>query len=296
MNLTTLFEAGRFVRSRFPPLKHTVYCMIWTSSCLAQSKLLTESRNSFEMSTGYFSARHLWAFVLSFLILLFMRVVDDWKDLPYDRMFNPHRALPARTVSLKTCKFMLAGVASTVALLGFWTPQGSTSIAFTILIYSLMLLLLDQKSQWFSEKMYLNLGFSVQLKTLGNLLILNCFLGPENLLPALPLAFASTFSYLAWETSRKTVPCAELAPSLKAYSRESGYWGSLVIAFCFATLSASVFWIENANPLVWAVLGLFGFALGIHKKIKKINLGAVGLFCYLLFLIVPLFWEVLCSR
>ena len=288
----TIREIVTFVKMRFPPLKYILYCSIWTTSLLAHIKI-ESARAHYNpqqaMLPSFLSGEHIWAFVYSFMTLLFMRVIDEIKDLPYDKIFHPSRVLPSGRVGLPACWAMLGGIGAVALGLSFFGPPAAGMIAFTIFVYSCALLFIDNRSVWFAEQMYLNLIFSCQLKTLGIILIVCCLVGWENIFSFSTMTFGYLLAYLTWETSRKSVKRERVREGERNYSNETGYWGSLGVSLAVSFVSAFLLWLGSRNAFVWIPPTFFAAGLFAHKLLPSVKPGTVGFVCYLLFLFSPFF-------
>jgi hypothetical protein len=292
--------AGRFwfvLRTRFPPAKYVVYCALWVASVQQVARLASGEGSRIE-------ARSYAESVLgAFLLLLFMRIVDEVKDLDVDRVHHPERAFASGRVPLSDVPIFLGVTAASVLLLHFGRPA-LLAIATAIMAYSLLLLYVDRRWPAFADTMFPNLIAAIQLKVM---LIVYAALWVSGAValqgwPLATLAVAYVTAYLHWEVARKIQWPAAARPDEPLYSSETSVLTSFSIAAALLVLAVFLLWrmLEplGASPSRWlSLLPLLGLApacwlLGRSRQ-RRNRLGVVGLLSYLTFLLVPLSHAVL---
>jgi 4-hydroxybenzoate polyprenyltransferase len=92
-----------------------------------------------------------------FLVLLYLRALDEIKDLPYDRLHHPERPLVRGAVRVPEVAGFAAAVAAVVLALCAWLSPGVAAFAAGQMLYGLGLLVLERHWRRFRESVLLNL-------------------------------------------------------------------------------------------------------------------------------------------
>lgn len=286
---------GSFVVTRYSPLKYLPYCGLWVMSLQAVGSRV--------MSSGVHPGAliYLRCSAATFLILLFMRVVDELKDLDFDRVHNPTRAFASGRVPLSDAPAYLALIALAVTLLLLWHTQ-LLVLALAIMAYSLLLLFVDRHYQAFANSMFPNIALAVQLKTLLVVYVL------LSLVEAVPLALvrasgvvaAYLSAYLHWEILRKIQWPSAAKLGDRLYSREAGVLGSFLIsaALLLVALGLVQLTLERSGygpHRGWALMPAAWLAPAAWRlfrdRDRPTHIGVFGLLAYVSFLAINL----LCS-
>ncbi|MEW6380166.1 MAG: hypothetical protein AB1611_11245 [bacterium] len=284
-----------YVNARFPVWEYGVYAALWFCSLLAGFALFQDKpADAFcsHFRAGSF-AESLAGIVCVYGLFLFMRTVDEIKDLEYDRQFKPDRPLPQGIVTIRDMTLYLAGTSMVVISLSFWIHWKLTIVSIMIMGYSLFLLWLEHASEKFAQTMFLNLMVAIQLKV-GAALYVYLF----SSLKAADLPFFSLFgliaaficAYLQWEIARKICRHKFAAPGEKLYSEIAGTGLSTGISLGFLVTACFMVTVFYANwlfltPILPQIIGVLLF---LKAKDKKFPLGATALAAYLWFLILVL--------
>lgn len=219
----------RFFARRFPALRYLAYVALLPAAVLGT---LAPSRPA-GAAVGPGVAEQVCAALALFVILFFMRAVDEVKDLDYDREFHPDRPLVTGETDFATVRGCLVGSAVTAVALSAVVGMSAVVTAAAIMAYSLFLLLLERVSERFRESVWGNIVVTIQLKT-G----LICYAAQLSTAesagtpaPATALVVLSfVLAYLHWEIARKTVRSRFALPGEKLYSTVPGASWSLAVA------------------------------------------------------------------
>ncbi|MCL7376955.1 hypothetical protein [Streptomyces sp. 35G-GA-8] len=216
----------RFFIGRFPAPRYLAYVVLWPAGILGALAPLRPPG----AAVGPGLAEQVCGALAVFVILFFMRAVDEVKDLDYDREFNPERPLVTGETGVAAVRVYLAG--SAVAAVALSAVVGAAAVVGAVLImaYSLFLLLLERVSERFRESVWGNIVITIQLKT-GLVCYVALLPRPGDAgTPALPTALvvlSFVLAYLHWEIARKTVRARFALPGEKLYSTARGAAWSL---------------------------------------------------------------------
>ncbi|MFE3143465.1 hypothetical protein [Streptomyces scopuliridis] len=221
----------RFFSGRFPAPRYLAYVVLWPAGILGALAPLRPPG----AAVGPGVAEQVCGALAVFVILFFMRAVDEVKDLDYDREFNPGRPLVTGETEVAAVRVYLAGAAVAAVVLSAVVGAAAVVTAVLITAYSLFLLLLERVSERFRESVWGNIVVTIQLKT-GLVCYVALLAGSELAwsdgagTPALPTALvvlSFVLAYLHWEIARKTVRARFALPGEKLYSTARGAAWSL---------------------------------------------------------------------
>ncbi|MEV6425279.1 hypothetical protein [Streptomyces sp. NPDC051662] len=219
----------RFFSGRFPAPRYLAYVVLWPAGILGALAPLRPPG----AAVGPGVAEQVCGALAVFVILFFMRAVDEVKDLDYDREFNPDRPLVTGETQVAAVRVYLAGSAVTAVALSAVVGAAAVVGAVLIMAYSLFLLLLERVSDRFRESVWGNIVVTIQLKTgLVCYVALSAGSGDAGT-PALPTALvvlSFVLAYLHWEIARKTVRARFALPGEKLYSTARGAMCGLGVA------------------------------------------------------------------
>lgn len=139
----------KFIVDTHPPLPYAILTVLWSLSLMA---ILQRSAGS-----ARFDAGMLLAPLSFFLVLLFLRAVDEIKDLEYDRKHKADRPLVSGEVSVGEVWGLAALVAAAVVGINLLVGQRLALFALANMSYGMFLFLLERGSRRFRESIVLNL-------------------------------------------------------------------------------------------------------------------------------------------
>lgn len=228
-----------FLRKSFAPGLHLGFSALW---CLSlQGTLLTLHP---EVRAWRFDLSLLATWAALLLALFFIRVVDEVKDLDYDREHNPDRLLVAGVVSQGDMRLWGAlGAALALAAAGALVPRASAwplAIVALDLAHTLLLVQLERRSAAVREGVFLNLLVTYPVNVLLSVFVCAATLGGYGLACGaadvlVVLAYAAFF--LHYEFARKLVWPSVAPPGTRSYSLSLGPRPTAVLTWGF-TLAA----------------------------------------------------------
>jgi hypothetical protein len=182
-----------------------------------------------------------------FLVLFYLRALDEWKDFDYDRIYNPERPLVRGVVTFADLYWFLAGSALIIVAIPLAFPgfSGGSKTAFAILLgdlgYGLLLVGLERISGLIRDNMTVNLILTYPVNVALSIYAYAAYIGRTNgryqIRGALLLtAFALAFLY--YEFARKTSWPQHAKRGKRLYSTQFGV--PVALALCtFAGVGAA---------------------------------------------------------
>jgi hypothetical protein len=189
---------GAFILRTHPPARYLLLTTLWCASLLA---LLTHSEQSLRILPTDVLA------VLSFyLILMYLRAVDEIKDLEYDRIHKPDRPLVRGDLSVRDVALLAATIATGVAICN-WALQVKYGVFVVVnMAYGVFLLWLERTSRTFRESPLLNLVYTFPVSAALNVYVWQHLLETHRAVfdVGVPLAIAAHMAaFLHFEFGRK---------------------------------------------------------------------------------------------
>lgn len=244
--------AGRLMRfaiEAHPPAIYLPLSLLWSLSMVS---MLSAGRQ--------FRATDLLVSLVFFLVLLFLRAVDEVKDLEYDRIHNPGRPLVRGAVSRNDI-WCVAGLAAAMAIGVSWLISGSLALFVSVnLAYGLGLLALERWSGVFRNSVILNLlvtfPVSAALNVYVYLYLRELASVPTPALAGLVIA-AHVAAFLHLEFGRKLRWPHLEPPGGNGYARALGV--PLAVAVCVVlgliacSLASWLHWVAGAGT-PWSLL------------------------------------------
>jgi 4-hydroxybenzoate polyprenyltransferase len=225
----------RFVCDTHPPLQYVPLSFLWSLSLLA---LLQRGSAGRGLSAGM-----LMVSLSFFLVLLFLRAVDEIKDLDYDRLHKADRPLVRGDVSIQEVWGLAAVVAFTVQMLNLLVDPLLTLFASLDMGYGLVLLLMERNSRTFRESILLNLIVTFPVSAALNVFAW-LYLAGKGAAPdaafAVPVIVAYIAGFLHFEFGRK-LKWPHLAESGEnGYAMVLGSGGALLVCLALGVTACTV--------------------------------------------------------
>lgn len=211
-----------------------------------------------------------------FLILFYLRVIDEIKDFEYDKKFNPDRPLVKGSVTKTHLTWYLIGTIVLTLILNLYL--GVSVLFFLILefIYGYFLVFLERKNSIIRNNMMINLFFTYPVNILISVYIFLVFaveqrihfaknIGWNRIDTYLLLSFAACFLY--YEFARKISWPSKSQEGQRLYSKVLGFNTAVVFAVGSALTAMGLLFLSLNH---WSVVLLFfPILLGIGKVFKE---------------------------
>lgn len=211
------------------------------------------------------------AVVTVFLVLFFLRIVDEIKDFDYDRVFNKDRPLIKGSVSHKNLYIYLVVTGLTVLLLNLNSGASALSILVIEIFYALLLIFIEKKSPLLKHHIVMNLLITYPVNILLSAYILridlfhwDAIVSDQDIL----LVFAFAYAFLYYEFARKISWPHQEKPGQRTYSAFFGTMNAFIVAELLAITGAAI---VGFSYKTWLPLGLilplvWGYKLLIRSK------------------------------
>ncbi|MEY9835773.1 hypothetical protein [Streptacidiphilus sp. EB103A] len=219
---------GRFVLQMFRPHIYATYGLLWALAL--EGSAVTLSGGAWRVSAA--TAVRVVSVVLA---LLFLRMLDEQKDLAYDRVHHPDRPLVTGAITVAELRGGMAVITAVVVGLNAALSPTAVVLVLVALGYGLFLAQLERRSTAVRESLLLNL-----LVTYPVQLLLSCYLYASLAASgavaadwrAVPLVLLFACVFLHFEFARKTAWSSE--PGARLYSAVLGPTGSAALALGLA--------------------------------------------------------------
>lgn len=243
--LASVGRIARFTRVMYKP-HYLLYGILWVLALEGTAALLTKPDVAWHPA-GATAAR----IGIVAIVLLYLRMVDEQKDLEYDRVHNPDRPLVTGAVSALELRGAM-GVIAVVSIAGSLVLSVRSAVAIAaVLAYGLILWALEQLSDTVRTSILLNLvvTYPVQLLVTAYVVLSAIDTGDaaaHGRVAVVAVVFAGAF--LQFEFARKTSRIAR--PGEMYYSNALGARGSAA-ASVLCALAAAAGEIAVAEPWEW---------------------------------------------
>ncbi|MEU0186287.1 hypothetical protein ABZ312_34760 [Streptomyces sp. NPDC006207] len=225
---TALF---RFTVQVFTPYVYVPYATLWVLSLEAAAAAATRTPWHPGAGTAVRCAS-------AVLVLFWLRVVDEQKDLDYDRAHNPDRPLVRGTVTVAQLRSAMGAVALLLVTLNAALSPVSLLPLTACLAYSWLLVVLERWSPRLRDGVLLNLAVTHPVQLLLSVYVY-VSLTASTPVPArwhaLPLLLVPACVFLHFEFARKTRWRSE--PGSRTYSGVIGPVPSALTALGWAVLA-----------------------------------------------------------
>lgn len=235
----------------YQPGLHMAFAAFWFLSLQGGLVLLSE-----ETKTWQFSSSTLLGVLTLFLVMFYLRAVDEVKDLEYDKQYNPDRPLVSGAVSMGDIRAYWV-----IAFLLIPLMNGVFSIWLAIFIvvdmlYGLLLIKLEQWIPKMESSMFFNLLFTypVSIALSFYTLLLSYFLAGLDIdFSAFLLIGTYILAFLHFEIVRKNLWPVMAEPGEKFYGDDVGPVPAALLGFLCGALAVA-FVICLVEP--WSASGL----------------------------------------
>jgi 4-hydroxybenzoate polyprenyltransferase len=279
-----------FACETHPPLTYTVVALGWS---LSLATLLQWGHGAVAITPPLFLLS-----LTFFLVLLYLRAVDEVKDLDYDRLHNPDRPLVRGAVSVREAWLLAASVGLVILAICATLDVALVLLAIVEMLYAIGLLTLERNSRFFRNNILLNLCVTFPVSAVLNLYVV-IYLAGRDLAPALPqiitVVAAHMCIFLHLEFGRKLKKPQFTAAGENGYVIVLGIGGAMAVCallgIAACTLASFQLWQGGAGllaalpwlALVPSVLGFAKFVGATDRapELKPLFGGAMILFFYL---------------
>ena len=279
-----------FVREVYAPGLHLAYSAAWFLALLGTLGSVEGRGTKLRVDASVVAS-----IATVFLVLFFLRVVDEWKDLEYDRVHNPERPLVRGAVSKRDLLAYLAVTAVVVVALNAWLSIKLALIASLDMAWGIALVGLERVSRRVRDGMLLNLVVTYPVNVALSVYTYAFFLDRTHAAPSargVLVLVAFALAFLVYELLRKTIWPAFAKPDERLYSRELGGAGAILLALACATLATTILVVLLAAsgerallvlcvaPMLPAILATVRFLRTRTRRVKLTPLGTAYLLVF----------------
>ncbi|WP_445676173.1 hypothetical protein [Pseudomonas aeruginosa] len=232
--ISFIYRLKGFIKSVFPLSFYGSYALLWALSMEAALSVFgSSSRWTIDMHT-------LIRITTVLLSLFYLRIIDEQKDLEYDKVYNPDRPLVRGEISLKDLHITALTIAALTVLINTLTNSPLTSLVILLdLIYAITLMVLEKKYPRITELLITNLAITYPVQLLLSIYLVISIHSTTNeeisLLQSTILVTAFACAFLHFEFARKT--CWLPKTGSRQYSEVLGPKGSAGIALLMAIMA-----------------------------------------------------------
>ena len=223
-----------FAVETHPPLVYALVAGGWSCSVLAM--LAAAAGSAVPMGAA-------WVSVVFFLVLLYLRAVDEIKDLPYDQVHHPERPLVRGAINEPEVVALAVAVAVVVIGLSAWLSPGLAALVALQLAYGVGLLVLERSWRRFRESILLNLCVTFPVSAVLNVEAW-VFLAGQGAAPAWPQVWPVLAAHIAvflhMEFGRKLHWPEQVQAGDNGYAQALGVGGAVAACAAFGLLACGL--------------------------------------------------------
>ena len=271
-----------FMKTVYAPGLHIAYSAFWFLS-------LEGFLHSIDggMTTWTFSWKTIAAILSVFLVLFFLRIIDEIKDFDYDTVHNPDRPLVSGSVTISDMKIYLILTALLTVALNVFISMVLLIVLLCDMLYGTFLIHLERHAPPVKNGMFLNLLFTYPVNIAVTVYIF-LFYSIQYNHPFSVTGFLAIATYICaflhYEIGRKTIWPHHAARGQRHYSSEMRpvVSGLLSLLMALSALAISLFLLAPWNstgtasvtgwiillPLIPALYGFYSF-IKAGKKNEK---------------------------
>lgn len=232
--LDSVVRIGRFTAVMYKP-HYVLYGVLWVLALEGTAALVSQPDSGWH-PTGSTALR----IVVVAFVLLYLRMVDEQKDLDYDRVHNPDRPLVTGAISAAELRAAMAAIAIGAIAASLTLSVISALMIAAVLAYGLALWGLERLSATIRTDILANLAvtYPVQLLVTAYVVLSAADTGEVRAIwktAAVALIFAGAF--LQFEFARKTSRTPR--PDEHFYSNALGATGSTAFGLLCAAVAAA---------------------------------------------------------
>ncbi|MGW2836213.1 hypothetical protein ACWCWD_00225 [Streptomyces sp. NPDC001493] len=213
-----------FFAERAPARVYVVYAVLWVLALQGALALLDPER------AWRLDGSLLAEIATVYLALLFIRIVDEQKDLEYDRVHNPDRPLPRGAIDVKELRIAMALVVVAELALTWWRGPLAAGWLLLDLGYICFLVRLERWSATVRDSIFVNLLVSYPVQAMLSVHIWLSYREAAGAAPVSHAVLGALFCacvFLHYEFARKTGSRA--VPGATLYSNVVGTRGAVAL-------------------------------------------------------------------
>ncbi|MBW4594888.1 MAG: hypothetical protein KME46_18735 [Brasilonema angustatum HA4187-MV1] len=230
-----------FAVAVYEPKLHTAFALLWALSLQGALFALADPQTS-------------WAFdfdgvvvgLCFFLVLFFLRIIDEIKDYDDDKQFKPDRPLVTGVVNFTDVKRFAWLVATSTLAINLMLDWRLALFALANMLYGVLLFYLECWSEHMRNGIMLNLLITFPVSAALNVYALLFLIWRHQVAYVGTMGWmivAYICAFLHFDVGRKTVWPHLMKPNEKLYAHEIGGMGSALLALALALTACGVPWL-----------------------------------------------------
>ncbi|WP_194819073.1 UbiA family prenyltransferase [Nocardia sp. XZ_19_385] len=232
----SLARLAHFTKVMYKP-HYLLYAIIWVLALEGTAAVVAQPGTPWR-PTGATVVR----IAVVAITLLYLRMLDEQKDLEYDRLHNPDRPLVTGAVSASELRFAMAVLAAVAIGLSLTLSLRSALLIAAVLAYGLALWAMERLSESLRTGILLNLAVTYPIQLLVIAYVLGSGIDTGEVRADWRIAataLVSTGVFLSFEVARKTTRANR--PGELLYSRTLGPIGSAITALLLAATAVAAY-------------------------------------------------------
>lgn len=244
---------NQFMKIIYAPGLHLGFAFFWFLSL--QGQMVYQGNGA----AWHFGGHTLLGGGTLFLVMFYLRAVDEVKDYAYDRQFNPDRPLVSGAVSFRDL-YLFWGLSFLVIPVMNLAVDGVLMLFVTLnMLYGLLLIVLEKGLPWMHRSMFFNLAVTYPVSIALSFYTLVLSLKTQSIAydgALLALIGVYILAFLHFELVRKNGWPDWAEPGERFYSQEIGPIGAALAGFLCGL--CAVVWMLVLNA-PWTQNGLAAF-------------------------------------
>jgi hypothetical protein len=248
-----------FARAVYEPKLHIAFAILWSISLESNFFAISDRQLAWSslfdgMVTGF----------CFFLILFFLRIIDEIKDYEYDKQFKPDRPLVIGIVNFTDAKRFAMLIAGSVIIINLFIDWRLALLALVNMLYGIFLLYLERWSPLVKNSSVVNLIVTFPVSAFLNVYALFLFIWHDGLTYTSNmnwLIVAYICAFLHFDVGRKTIWPHLTEPGEQIYAQEIGGAGSALLALILALAACGIPWLLYRPWEIYGLPAIMGWLL-----------------------------------
>lgn len=227
-----------FTKEVFEPFIHIMFSIIWFLGLYGSLVLVVGEGRSLIINV-----KVILGITSLLLVLYYMRVADEAKDVEYDREYNPDRPTSLGIINYSDMKAYMIMAGILCVIVTSFISQRVLLIVTLNLIYTSFLIWIDEISESAKGNMYLNLIITYPINIILCVFIYVFFLdmyGAQYSVNGILMVAAFACNFLHYEFERKLCPLDKRFEGRRLYSNDLGAFGALFFVVLFGVATNAI--------------------------------------------------------
>jgi hypothetical protein len=271
---TFVGRLNAFMSIIYEPKLHFAFAALWFLSLQGNMVLQGGQGQVGEAQPWIFSIASIVGVVTLFLVMFYLRAVDEVKDLEYDKKYNPERPLVSGAVTMTDIhRYWLLGFLL-IPIINLGLSPWLALFIFADMLYGLLLLKLEQWLPLMERSMMFNLLLTYPVSialSVYTLLLTDWILGVEIQASSILIIISYIMAFLNFEIVRKNLWPAMADEGEQFYSHDLGPIKAALLGLACALGAVTLIIYLNAPWLATGESSITGWLplLALYPAIKS---------------------------